>query len=174
MVVLWFLPCNSPHLSEQSKEQLTFLIHEATEAGVPADFCIYLWQSHCRNSVIHFKHIIILRSQLSWKWKSPRCGGPAVLTLQAQHVASTAETQQRGQHREPVATSASAEEQHSCCSDRKRISRLPYTVSACKFCVYSPLLVKSVLVVLAVPGNEWALARKAWTVACDSVKLSYQ
>lgn len=143
---------------------MTFLIYEATEGGVPTDICIYHWQAHYRNSLIHFKHIIILGSQLSWKWEWPWDGEPAVLALHAQHVG----TQPWGQHREPVATSPSAKEQHSCCSDRKRISRLPYRVSAYKSCLYSPLLVKAVL------GNEGALARKGWIVGCDSVKLNYQ
>lgn len=156
MFLLWFLPCNNPHLSERDKELLTFLIYEVAEVGVPTDFCIYRWQCHYRNSPIHLMHIIIEGSQLSWKWKSPWCGGPAVLTLHAQHGADTALWPHLQQ------------QSSSCCSDRKRISRLPYTVSAHKFCVYSPLLVKSVL------GNEWALARKAWIVGCDSVKLSYQ
>lgn len=61
-----------PIFQMQNKEQLAFFISWTTEVGVPTDFCTYFWQSQYRNSLIHFKHVIILRNLLRLEMEKPK------------------------------------------------------------------------------------------------------
>lgn len=61
-----------PIFQMQVKEPLAFFISWATEVGVPTDFCLYFWQSQYRNSLMHFKHVIILGNLLSLEMEKPK------------------------------------------------------------------------------------------------------
>lgn len=168
-----------PMLQTQDKEQLVVFISWATEVGVPTGFCLYFWQSQYRNSLIHFKHIIILRNLPRLEMEKPEvrrtCWADITCPACDQHRGDCGTVASTGS---PVAAGWSLymyiRKGTAAARRKKWFWGLPYMASAYKVHVYSALLVKPMLVVLAVTGNEWALVKKALTVGCDSVQLSYR
>lgn len=143
----------------QVKERLAFFISWTTAVGVPTDFCLDCWQSQHRDSLMHFKHVIILGNPLSLEMEKPKVGRTcwADITCPACDqrwggcgIVASAES--------PVAAGWSSYmciRKGTAAAQRRKLFRgLPYRVSAYKVRVYSAPLVKSVLVVLAAMGNE--------------------
>lgn len=122
----------------QAKEQLVFLISRVTEVGVPRDFCLYFWQSQYRNSLIHFKHIIILRNLLRLEMKKPKvwrtCWADIRSPAWGQHCGQRRES--CGCWLEPIHVH---QKKNSCCSEKKMIFRAAlHSVSLWSPCLFSP------------------------------------